>query len=215
MAHFLHNLFFVLGDEMDSSADLREATAEIYRAYPIENFDSAACRVVTVEGVELLYYVSHAVPEKRGPLFRFEFEKAVVSYGEFSNSITAEFYKGKKKEYGSPESRQFKKLRVAIDAARKPIPVVCGPEASRPQTLCINGIQESFSDIRTIPDEMIEKSGNNLQVKQLADAFYKSYQEGILPCEGKYSWTSAGKTINLENYCFFPGGVYSTEKEEK
>jgi len=65
MAHFLHNLFYVLGDRVDRSAKPVQVAAELYRAYPIENFDSIACRAHTEEGTELLFYASHAL--KRQP----------------------------------------------------------------------------------------------------------------------------------------------------
>jgi predicted dehydrogenase len=50
MAHFLHNLLYLLGPEPHLSARPGTVQAEMYRAYPIEASDTAACRVITGSG---------------------------------------------------------------------------------------------------------------------------------------------------------------------
>src|SRR5690606_34582742 len=60
-AHYIHNMFYVLGRATDESARPARVTAELYRANRIENYDTAAMRVHTEDGVELLYFGSHAV----------------------------------------------------------------------------------------------------------------------------------------------------------
>ena len=40
MAHDLHNMFYVLGKEKETSARPAEVEAELYRAHDIENFDT-------------------------------------------------------------------------------------------------------------------------------------------------------------------------------
>ncbi len=209
MAHFLHNLFYVLGERVDSSASPAEVSAELYRAYPIENFDSAACRAMTEEGTELLFYASHAVFQEKGPMFSFEFEKATVTYGETSDDIVAVGLDGKEKHYGSPDAEHpLRKLFEAVASARESKLIVCGPEASRPQTLCINGIQESVPEIGSFPDSMIQREGERCGVEGLAEALYDCYQKGALPSEAKLDWARCGKRIDLHNYRFFPGGTF-------
>ena len=211
MAHFLHNLFYVLGEQVDTSAQPIEVTAELYRAYPIENFDSIACRVFTDEGVELLFYASHAIPQDQGPMFSFEFEQATVFFGEFKDDIIAKDSLGNEKHYGSPEADlQFRKLLEAVAAVREPSPIIiCGPEAAFSQTLCVNGIQESAPEIVSFPESMIQDDVKNRQrwVKGLAEAFYDCYEKGILPSEASFSWARRGRAFDLRNYRFFPGGI--------
>lgn len=211
MAHFLHNLFYVLGEKVDTSAQPIEVTAELYRAYPIENFDSIACRVFTDEGVELLFYASHAIPQDQGPMFSFEFEQATVTFGEFKDDIIAKDSLGNEKHYGSPEADlQFRKLLEAVAAVREPSPIIiCGPEAAFSQTLCVNGIQESAPEIVSFPESMIQDDVKNRQrwVKGLAEAFYDCYKKGILPSEASFSWARRGRAFDLRNYRFFPGGI--------
>lgn len=217
MAHFLHNLFYVLGERIDTSARPVKVKAELYRAYSIENFDSIACRVFTDEGAELLFYASHAVPRDQGPMFSFEFEDAQVTYGEISDDIIASDSLGNKKHYGSPEADPpFRKLSEAVNTVKEPKLVLCGPEAALSQTLCVNGIQESVPEIVTFPEAMVQKEGKRKRwVRSLSEAFYECYQKGILPSETSFSWARCGKQVDLTNYQFFPGGTLPENQEEQ
>lgn len=217
MAHYLHNMFYVLGERIDTSAQPMKVTAELYRAYPIDNYDSVAARVHTKEGVELLFYASHSTSEERGPMFTYEFEYAKVTYDEYSDDIIATAHQGEETHYGSPEAgHPFHKLFDAVEAVREPKPILCGPEAASSQILCINGIQESFPEIMTFPESMIhhDVEKNSRSVKGLSEALYDCYQRDILPSEAGFSWARQGKLVDLRNYKFFPGGV-PPENQEK
>ncbi|MGD2294343.1 MAG: Gfo/Idh/MocA family oxidoreductase [Candidatus Aminicenantes bacterium] len=207
MAHDLHNLFYVLGDQVNRSALPVEVTAELYRAYPIESSDTVACRVWTQEGVEILFYASHSVLREQGPMFWLEFERGTVSFGEKGKEILAVSSSGGKKVFGSPMAENLlKKLFLAVDAVQNPRTVLCGPEASRSQTLCVSGIQDSVEEIKTFAPSKLGLSGERIWVKGLAEDFLDCYEKGILPSEAGLSWASPGKKVNLEGYRFFPGG---------
>lgn len=207
MAHFLHNLFFVLGKEINLSALPKEVEAECYRANPIENYDTVACQVYTYEGVELLFYASHSTFVDKGPMFNFEFEDAVISYGEESNEIIAKDRKGNIKSYGNPDAEhQFLKLFKAVEFIKNPDLIICGPEAASSQTICINGIQESVGEITDFPKSVIVRDENDKRfwVKELAQSLFECYNNNILPNVAKYYWAKSGKKIELENYNYFP-----------
>lgn len=218
MAHFLHNLFYVLGDHADTSARPTAVTAELYRAYPIQNFDTVACRAFTQEGTELLFYASHVTRPDQGPIFSFEFEQATISYGEVSEEIVAIDRKRKEKHFGSPEAAHyFLKLFDAVACVREPKPVVCGPEAARSQTLCVNGIQESFPEIVEFPKSMVHEEENEGRwwVEELAERFHDCYSKGILPSEGNIPWARTGTTVDLRDYHYFPGGIPPGDPADK
>ena len=218
MAHFLHNLFYVLGDHADTSARPTAVTAELYRAYPIQNFDTVACRAFTKEGTELLFYASHVTRPDQGPIFSFEFEQATITYGEVSKEVIAIDRKRKEKHYGSPEAaHHFLKLFDAVACVREPKPLVCGPEASRSQTLCVNGIQESFPEIVEFPESMVhkEESEGKWWVEGLAEGFYDCYTKGILPSEGNIPWARAGIPVDVRDYRYFPGGTPQADPADK
>ena len=132
-----------------------------------------------------------------------------MTYGETINVIVARDRKGNQSLFGDPESEQpLHKLFEAVAAVRDPKPLLCGAEAAFAQTLCMNGMQESAPEIRTLPESLIHRDADEKRWfgKGLDQELYDCYVKGILPSEAKLSWACAGKRVNLENYRHFPGG---------
>lgn len=204
-AHFIHNMLFITGKEMSISAVPAYIKAELYKAYNIENADTLTCRIITDEGTELLFFGSHTTKMKKNPLFSFEFEKATISLDEISGEIIAIDKNGIGKNYGAPDKEhQFRKLFNAVDSVFEEKNIICGPETALAQTICANGIQESFPDIKTFPQDLIVEEKNRKYVKNLGESLIYCYKKNILPSEGKYKWAGSGNIINLENYKHFP-----------
>jgi predicted dehydrogenase len=219
MAHFLHNLLYLLGDRADTSAQPVEVTAEAYRAFPIENYDSVACRILTACGTELLFYASHAVPEAAGPVFHLEFEDAEAECGEEGGGIVCRDPRGLQLNLGSPDSdHQFRKLFEAVRIAAAAVGnreesagtrVLCGPGAARAQTVCVNGIQDSVGDIPDLSrSHSREGEGGRLWIEGLSEAFQDAFRKGVLPSEAGAAWAKRGKTVDLRDYAYFPGGSH-------
>ncbi len=210
MAHYLHNLFFVLGPEMHLSAEPCSIQAELYRANAIENCDTAVCRAMTNEGVELLFYASHATERTIAPRFRFEFEYAVISCGnENGGGIVTLERGGREMSYGSPDDTpQFRKLVAALDRVNGAGPIVCGPEAAMAQTRAVNGMHDSVPEIAAFPASLIrrERSPERVYVEGLDDILMRCYREGRLPSEAGVPWATAGRSVDLAGYDYFPGG---------
>jgi predicted dehydrogenase len=211
MAHDLHNALYVLGGAVDTSARPQDVIAELYRANEIENFDTAALRAHTVDGAEILFYGSHAIAEDVGPVFCFEFARAVIEYGGGQSPIVARLNDGSVRQYASPASEpQTKKLWACIRAIAEGTRVPCGLKAARAHTVCVNGSQESVSRPLRFPSEMIRRRGsapNRLTYADgLADTLRRCYARARLPSELGTSWAQAGRTINLLTYREFPSG---------
>ena len=208
MAHFLHNLFYILGKKIDGCAMPTGVTAELYRAYPIENYDTCACRAYTDERVEILFYASHATYRDLGPVFSLEFEKASVTFNEAAGGIIAKDRLGNTENYSSPEAEHpLLKLFHAVKAVRESQSILCGPEASAAQTLCMNGMQESVSAISDFPDSQVISGNehNRIWVPGLCEEMEDCYRRGLLPSEAGLSWAACGEYIDLKNYGHYPG----------
>ena len=218
-AHYLHNMFYVLGPARETSDRPVDVQAELYRANEIENYDTAAIRCHTECGAEILFYTTHAVAERVGPALCFEFEKATVSYDSDSDSsIVAEFADGRRREYGNPFDGAMDKLWESADAVRTGERVACGVAAASAQTLCINGAQES-AEIAAFPRDLVcvedRGDGDRLTwVDGLREALKQCYDRGVLPaeCPG-LTWARAGAKIGLAGYSSFPSR--SAERSEK
>ena len=199
-AHYLHNMFYLLGPAWGESAFPASVTAELYRANAIENYDTAALRIYTTGGTELLYYATHATLDKVEPVFCFEFEEAVVAYNQNEEGqIVATFKNGEKRVYGDPFAGRDNKLWTTIAALKAGKTVPCGPEAALPQVICVNGIQE-VSTIHSFPDALIKHQINDqgevdrVYVEGLTQALMGCYEERLLPHEAGIPWAQTGKT---------------------
>lgn len=204
-AHYIHNMFYVLGRNVDESARPARITAELYRANRIENYDTAAMKVYTEDGVELSYYGSHAVKDSVGPLFCYEFDNAdVVFDGSVpEGAIVARFHNGEKIAYENPDLNNNAKLWAAIAAAHGEGSVVCGLEAALSHTRCIAGMQQSMPEIGQFPEEIVRRGAilSNGEVgnytEDLGNQLKQCYEQGTLPAEAGFAWAKAGREIRL------------------
>lgn len=195
-AHFLQILFYMLGDAPDRAAMPAEVTAELYRANPIENYDTAALRCKTTAGVEVLFYTSHTTPRLRGPILRYEFEHGRVTYDDTAGQgIVAQMRDGQTRVYGVASSGTNKLWRF-IDAVRDGTHVTCPIEAAACQTYAmaaaqqspITDIPESAMDVRDVP------GGKFRVVRGLEEALLRCLDEHKLPSEFDLPWARPGKT---------------------
>ena len=209
-AHYLHNLFYLLGDQRERSAQPVSVQAELYRANSIENCDTAALRCTTAQGVEILYYASHATADIAGPRFHLEFDQAVVTYGTEDGQhapglVVATWADGRQKVYGDPFADDARKLWQSVAAVRTGEPVACDLAAATAHVRAINGMHESMPTIQTFPAELIQQNDSLTWVAGLQETLIAAYDQNQLPVEvGNVPWARAGKVINLAAYTTFP-----------
>ena len=208
MAHDLHNMFYVIGRTRETSALPVSVQAELYRANPIENFDTVALRCLTETGVEILFYASHAADLDTGPVNSYEFERGAVSVRGRGASIRADFWNGESCDYGLPDAEPMKKLREAVGAVRTGRLPACGLEATLGQTLCLNGAQDSMTGIVEFPEDMLTVRGEPgkrfISVGGLDEALTECYESSLLPSEMNLPWSRQGKVIDISRYGDFP-----------
>lgn len=187
-AHFLHNMLYLLGAEVDTSAFPEQVEAKLYRANNIENYDAAATRILTDSKAEVYFYTTHSVKQKKGPVSHFEFENADVHFDIDTDSILhARFHDGTVKDYGNPNSNTMKKLDDAVELVRtgSKSTAPCGVKAAMAQTLCINKMQNEnkIQDVpsRKIHNENLENGDIITWVEGMEEAFKKAYDNYCLP----------------------------------
>ncbi|WP_028549876.1 Gfo/Idh/MocA family protein [Paenibacillus sp. UNC451MF] len=206
-SHYLHNMFYILGSKTDESLRLQSVEAELYRANPIENFDTCAVRVQGEGGVEALFYATHAVSHNFGPSFCYEFEKATITYtsGQNSNRIDAVFADGTVKGYDALKSSKLRTCIKAVASGDSSIP--CGLEAAYAEVLCANGMLDSMPAIRTFPASMIlrDEEVKFTWVEGLREALLDSYHRWALPSEAGFDWAAKGSQTELGNYRAYVG----------
>jgi len=168
-------------------------------------------RVRTQDGAEILFFVSHATGETVGPVFRYEFERAVVEFSRDPGRIIARFSDGSGKIYGCPEDQPERKLWRSLVAVRTGEPVPCRVSAAMAQTLCVNGAQESVAQIAAFPPDLIAvkatADSEQVWVRGLGEVLTRGYEQGRLPSEMGTPWAKGGRTVSLRDYRQFPSGL--------
>ncbi|HBB90378.1 MAG TPA: hypothetical protein DC042_01260 [Bacteroidales bacterium] len=176
-AHFLHNMFFVLGGGPRFRGDDNFNCVKS-RAYDIENYDTVTLKTVAENGVELFFYASHATEHARNPEFVIECENAVISLNESTQGISATWSDGRIRNYGLPDDdHQFKKLYSAIQSVREAGIPVCPPEAAIFQTICIEKLQESPVEIVNFPIDLVVMEPGRRWVKGLYERMCHAYNK--------------------------------------
>lgn len=215
VAHYLHNMFYLLGEQVDRSASLQDVQGELYRVNAIENFDTGFLRTVTEQGVEILFYATHACRELIGPRGCYEFENAVVTFAEPKFEFVVRYRDGREVNYGSPNTDAYGKVCAVIESILDGKPPVCGIEAAMTQTLCMNGLHESVPQIGEVPEELVH-TGDILNpspgtpipqitwIEGVDKIIADCYEKNLLPAEASVSWAQTGDKVPLLGYQKFP-----------
>jgi hypothetical protein len=196
-------MLYLLGATRETSAAPAVVQAELYRANAIENFDTAAIRCHTACGVEVLFYTSHAITERRGPRSRFEFELAHVDFDTAgSGEFVARFRDGRVKYYGHPNFDRHEKIWQAVDSVRTGKPIACGIAAAMPHAMCVAAAQESAGEIEDFPQRLRRVIGYDgdatVTIDGLGEQLIECYEREILPSEHpELTWARPGVPIDL------------------
>ena len=203
-AHYLHNPLYVLGPRVDRSAQPTSLTAELYRAHAIQNYDTAALRCRTSDGIEILFLVSHATAASRGPMFEYQFEKASVHFTDKPGAaIVARFHDGAVTSYGSPNDGREAKVWRTIDlAARQSAETLCGIEAASAHSQCVWAAQQSTPEIVEFPAPLVRVTGQEPARKTAVDGLdavlEECYDSWKLPSELGVSWSVRGREVPVD-----------------
>lgn len=200
-AHYLFNMLYILGPEIDAAAAPTELTAELYRANPITNFDTASLSIKTDCGASILFLTSHAISRLRGPEFIYEFSGATVSYTK-EHHIQATFADGTTRDYGDPNINSSRKFFDAIAALDGKHPVPCTVKAAMMQTKCVWAAHLSVPNVPAFPERDIYKvgvPGHQVRVMTgLAEALERAYDNNtMLSVHSNATWSNTGQTISL------------------
>lgn len=213
-SHYLHNMLFLTGEAQESSAEPAEVSAELYRAHPIETFDTVAARIVTRSGAELLFYGTHLGDPREGehgPRCLYEFERATIRREDRGALVFGAFeieHDDGRRERLRSSTDIMEKVSMMIDAVRTGRPVACGLSAAASQVRCVNAMHESMPTPITLGPghcTTVEHDGARWIVRSgLTQELEHCFGMALLPSECGLEWARAGHTIDAADYDFFP-----------
>ncbi|MCK5759085.1 MAG: Gfo/Idh/MocA family oxidoreductase [Clostridiales bacterium] len=212
-AHFLHNMFFLMGDSISKSAFPSKIKAEMYRANEIENYDTFMAKIKTDNGIDLLFLASHAVPEDIHPVFEIAFEKGKVTFDSAKDRIiygTPEG--GETKVYGNPFEDEMRKIFTSISTINKEDEIPCDIAAASAQLITINAVSENyeisqFAEEYLVREKKEEPTGETtlIYVDGIKDVLMDCYRDEMLPSEKGLPWAVSNAEITVKNYKEFKG----------
>ncbi len=212
-AHFLHNMFFVVGEEINKSASPVKIEAEVYRANAIENYDTFMGKIKTDNGVDMIFLASHAVPENIHPVFEFKFEKGIVSFDSAKDSVLYGITEdGETRAYGNPFDDEMRKIFTSIKAIRGEEVIPCDIKTARPQLITINAVSEHYRIVdfpeKVLVRQPLKEPGLDttlIYVKGIKEVLNKCYSEEKLPSELGVSWAVSQGSFEVGDYSEFKG----------
>jgi predicted dehydrogenase len=210
LAHFLNLLCYFAGTEYEKSAELKEITAELYRANDIESTDTSCLKITTREDADILFYVTHASTKETHPYIEIHGEKGRVVFDLGSEHITITGNDGTTETIPiTPHSAYRGHVMKALgEKLANPSAFVCTMQIAMAQTLCVNGAHES-SAVHVIPadqkETIVEGDAFRVAVHGIEDILDRAFAEGKLLSELGIDWAVPGEPVSLTDYQEFKG----------
>ncbi len=215
-AHYLHNMFFVLGDRPDAAVMPDWIEGSLYRARPIESFDTCFLRGALPGGATFYFCASHVTNALRDPAFRYEFERAVVTLTPGDPAVWVRWRDGRSERLGEPgaEAEIAEKIAWMRRTVTEGVAPACSVQTALPHLTVSNALFD-FIPVTRFPAEMtrrVEKP-DGVAVDGLLEAMAACYDQAALPDEAGFRWASPAVRAGLSGYRAFSGARFNNTKE--
>lgn len=190
-AHYLHNIFFVLGGAMSEARMPERVEASLYRARPIETFDTCFLRGAFADGSRFFFGATHAGDGEITPTFHYAFEKADIALAHDMADITVHWKDGRTESLGRAESlaATAEKIQTMREIVRTGAEPPCGIETALPHLTVCNALFEKVS-VHDFPQALIRKTENppSVAVEGLCEAGRQCYETDAMPDALGFGW---------------------------
>ncbi len=208
LAHVLSNELYLASMEPGEMAKPKTVQAELYHVHDIESEDTSSLRVVTTDGVEIVFQATLCAEEVIEPITVVECEKAVIDYKDF-NKAEIKFKNGKTESIKDDTELRVYMLGQLADAYEKKSPYHCTLETCRPFTIAVNGAFESSKITHGVDEKYIKRFKKDVSIKTVVSGLNKlmkdTFEQGKLFSELGAPWAVKTKPVDVENYSRFPG----------
>lgn len=204
-AHFLHNLFFLCGESLETSGYPAWMEGEAYHAHRVEGCDTTMLRMETTKGTELLYYATIVAEHQEPAQFTVTFDHAVATYpaGE-EKKILVVTEKGETTEYDCPDDHRFSHFKTVVKAIRDNKHVTCEVETILPEVIAVNAAAESIP-VKKFPPELVIEDKTNIYAHHMDKILKDCYEKACLPEEAGYPFAKTRRSALLADYRHFRG----------
>ncbi len=212
LAHFLQNMFYLLGAETAWDVGIATLEGELYRANDIATYDTVALRAHMTTGADVLITLSHVVCENENPIIEIEAENATARWTFDGVKSVIHYRDGTIRSVETPSHVDFhaEAIRdgIAVAEGRRLRPRAT-PTNSRLHVLAVDLAFESCEGIHEIPQRYrkavtLPNGDHRVEVPGMEEAVRRSFAEFKLFSELGLPWAHAARPVSGSDYVSFP-----------
>ena len=209
LAHVLCNNLYLASMGRWKMAEPKTVQAELYHVHDIEAEDTSSLRIITTDGVEIVYQATLCADKVLEPITVVECEDATIEYNEFIRA-TITYSDGKKEEIVDDTEQRVYMLGQLADSYENKKPYAGSLELCRPFTLTVNGAFESSKGTHGIDSKYVKRLEHKDSIKTVVNGFddlmYSAFEQGKLLSEIGVPWAVKTEPFKLAGYTNFPSG---------
>ena len=209
MAHFITLLLYLLGSEQETAAIPVSIEAELYRANPIENYDTCGLRITVESGATILVLLTHAGQVECQTDSIITGTRGTLSFaGRESMTWSVENKPRQTQSRSEPHADMVRcftgRVRGRSDCALATL------ETSRQHAVVINGASQAamVHDVPPADVETVQRPGvaTLRSIRDIESVLEQCAAQGKLPHEsGLLRWTQPASRLDLRGYTHFAG----------
>jgi predicted dehydrogenase len=207
LAHLLSNSLYLASMDRWQMARPQTVQAELYRIHDIDSEDTSSLRVITTDGVEVLFQATLCADKVFEAITVVECEDATIEYDEFIRaSIT--YKNGRKEEIVDKTEQRVYMLEQLADSYVNKKPFNCTLQTCRPFTLVVNGAFESSKLTHGVDTKYLRRFEYQDSIKTVVDGLdefmKKTFEQSKLFSELSVPWAIKTKPFDVTGYKQFP-----------
>ena len=207
LAHMLADDLYLASMDPDKMANPVSVQAELYRGHDIQSEDTSSLRIITEDGVEIIYMGTLCPEREVRSITVIDTDQATVEYNSW-NKVTVKYKDGRQGQFEDDSDNRSAMLAQMIPAIDGPEPFRITLEICRPFTLTVNAAFESSDEIGSIPAEHLRRfdfeESIKTEIKGLSDLMDKAHADGKVFSEIGAPWTRPTKPVETDGYKKFP-----------
>jgi len=212
LSHMLANSLYLASAKAGAMAQPTNINAQLYRGHDIEGEDTSSMRIMSEDGVEIVYNATLCSNKEISATTVIECEDATIAFVDFQmatisvgNEVVATLT--------DKEEHRIYMLHVVADCFEKGVPCPGELAVCRPFTLSVNGAFESSGPPLQIDQKYINRVEQGDDVKTVIegiDAFMLAPEHhGKILSEALLPWAKEQVQFDLRGYDYFPSERFS------
>lgn len=181
-SHQLHALLYLLGPDVDASAQVLSLWAECARANDIDSFDTCALSLKT-RPCDVFFAATHACHGVNVQRIRIEWEQGVLDFDYASElPVTVQTSAGDV-VYGQVDNSVACKLQGFVDCFRRNAPLPCSAAAAKEEVAAAVGTYLSAEVVQAGYESRNGVDGIYRVIPGIEDKLARAFEKGKLPAD--------------------------------